>query len=95
MSIETRIAAARKGKLFPVQIAFDYIVHALKANHQKGFPVNLRGLLKDCSAHGFNRANTWHVLHSLETIGAVAFLSRDIQNSTCVYMQIVWLGGDE
>lgn len=94
MSIQASIAAARKFKLLPVQLAFDYIVHALKTNHRKGLPINLRGLLKDCSAHGFNRANTWHVLHSLENMGAVAFLPRDIQNSTSVYMQIVWLGGD-
>ena len=94
MSIQASIAAARNGKVLPVQLAFDYIVHALKTNHSQNLPVSQSGLFKDCRAQGFTRSNVWHVLHSLETMGVVTITPRNLPLSTCVHMQIVWLGGD-
>lgn len=92
MSIETRIAEARKFKILPVQLAFDYIVHTLKTKHSQNLPVVQSSLLKDCRAQGFTRANVWHVLHSLEAMDAVAITPSNIAHTT--RMQIVWLGGD-
>ena len=93
MSIEARIAEARKFKLLPVQLAFDYIVHTLKTNRRQNIPVSQSMLFKDCRAQGFTNADVWHVLRSLELADAVQFTPGNIGHTT--RMQIVWLGGDE